>query len=71
MAKIDFQIEWNENRIECLNDEISERKAIIRFALDEPQIDGEKIAKAAKYIDECQVMIKMLKEENEMLKTLR
>ena len=55
---------------ECLNDEISERKAIIRFALDEPQIDGEKIAKAAKYIDECQVMIKMLTEENNFLRTL-
>lgn len=71
MTKIEFQIQFNECRIAGLNDEISERKAIIRFTLDEPQIDGGKIANAAKYIDECQVMIKMLTEENRMLKTLQ
>lgn len=71
MTRIEFQIQHNEYRIAGLNDEISERKAIIRSALDEPQIDGRKIANAAKYIDECQVMIKMLTEENRMLKTLQ
>lgn len=71
MNNIEFMIRHNENRIVGLKDEISERKAIIRSALEEAQIDGGKIANAARYIDECQVMIKMLTEENQMLKTLQ
>lgn len=71
MNNKEFMIRHNENRIMCLKDTICEWKSIIRSALEETQINGEKIAKAAKNIDECQVMIKMLNEENEMLKTLR
>lgn len=69
--KIEWQIEHNEYRIVCLKDEICERKHLIRSELDETNINGDKIASLARYIDECQVMIKMLVEENQMLKTLR
>lgn len=69
--KIEWQIEHNEYRIACLKDEICERKSLIRSELDETNINGDKIASLARYIDECQVMIKMLAEENQMLKTLR
>lgn len=69
--KIEWQIEHNEYRIVCLKDEICERKNLIRSELDETNINGDKIASLARYIDECQVMIKMLDEENQMLKTLR
>lgn len=69
--KIEWQIEHNEYRIVCLKDEICERKHLIRSELEETNINGDKIASLAMYIDECQVMIKMLTEENQMLKTLR
>ena len=68
--KIEWQIEHNEYRIVCLKDEICERKSLIRSELDETNINGDKIASLARYIDECQVMINMLNEENQMLKTL-
>lgn len=68
--KIEWQIEHNEYRIVCMKDEICERKHLIRSELEETNINCDKIASLARYINECQVMIKMLTEENNFLRTL-
>jgi len=71
MIDIDFMIRHNNNRIDALNDEIAERKSIIRSELEERRINGAKIADAARYINECQVLIDSLTEDNKMLEFIK